>query len=92
MGSDGGRLVAPSVAAGLGRQARARPVPPVRTFLGELPLTLAIRELADAGSPIVAARPDSEEAASYRAIAARLWAKLEGGGAAAAAGPRIVVE
>lgn len=42
MGSDGGRLVAPSVAAGLGRQARARPVPPVRTFLGELPLALLV--------------------------------------------------
>ncbi len=59
-------------------------------FLGELPLKLAIRELADAGSPIVAARPESEEAQAYRAIAARLWATLEGKGAAA--GPRIVVE
>ncbi|MBV1797086.1 Mrp/NBP35 family ATP-binding protein [Siccirubricoccus sp. G192] len=59
-------------------------------FLGELPLKLAIRELADAGTPIVAARPETEEAAAYRAIAARLWAKLQGEGAAA--GPRIVVE
>ena len=60
-------------------------------FLGELPLKLAIRELADAGTPIVAAQPEGEEAAAYRAIAARLWAKLEGAGAAKA-GPRIVVE
>jgi ATP-binding protein involved in chromosome partitioning len=59
-------------------------------FLGELPLKLAIRELADAGTPIVAARPETAEAAAYRAIAARLWAKLQGEGAAA--GPRIVVE
>jgi ATP-binding protein involved in chromosome partitioning len=59
-------------------------------FLGELPLKLAIRELADAGTPIVAARPETEEAASYMRIAARLWAKLQGAGAAA--GPRIVVE
>jgi ATP-binding protein involved in chromosome partitioning len=59
-------------------------------FLGELPLTLSIRELADAGSPIVAARPETEEAAAYRRIAARLWEKLEAG--SAAAGPRIVVE
>jgi ATP-binding protein involved in chromosome partitioning len=59
-------------------------------FLGELPLKLAIRELADAGSPIVAARPEGEEAAAYRAIAQRLWAKLQGTGAKA--GPRIVVE
>jgi ATP-binding protein involved in chromosome partitioning len=59
-------------------------------FLGELPLTLAIRELADAGTPIVAARPEGAEAAAYRAIAARLWQKLEGEGAAA--GPRIVID
>jgi ATP-binding protein involved in chromosome partitioning len=60
-------------------------------FLGELPLALAIRELADAGTPIVAARPDSAEAAAYRRIAARMWDKVQGAGAAAAA-PRIVVE
>ena len=59
-------------------------------FLGELPLKLEIRELADAGTPIVAARPESEEAADYRRIAARLWDKLQG--APAAKGPRIVVE
>ncbi len=59
-------------------------------FLGELPLKLAIRELADAGSPIVAERPESEEAAAYRAIAARLWDKLQG--VPAKAGPRIVIE
>ncbi len=61
-------------------------------FLGELPLALSIRELADAGTPIVAARPDTEEAAGYRRIAARVWDKLQGAAAAAAAGPRIVVE
>jgi ATP-binding protein involved in chromosome partitioning len=60
-------------------------------FLGELPLALNIRELADAGTPIVAARPDTAEAAGYRRIASRLWEKLQGAGAAAA-GPRIVVE
>jgi ATP-binding protein involved in chromosome partitioning len=59
-------------------------------FLGELPLKLDIRVLADAGTPIVAARPETEEAQSYQRIAARLWAKLNG--AEAAAGPRIVVE
>jgi ATP-binding protein involved in chromosome partitioning len=57
-------------------------------FLGELPLKLEIRVLADAGTPIVAARPETAEAAAYRAIAARLWAKLQ----RVAAGPRIVVE
>jgi ATP-binding protein involved in chromosome partitioning len=59
-------------------------------FLGELPLKLDIRVLADAGTPIVAARPETEEAQAYQRIAARLWAKLNG--AAAATGPRIVVE
>ena len=49
-------------------------------FLGELPLKLDIRLLADAGTPIVAARPETEEAQAYRRIAARLW---EGAGAAA---------
>jgi ATP-binding protein involved in chromosome partitioning len=59
-------------------------------FLGELPLKLAIRELADAGTPIVAARPETEEAAAYMRIAARLWAKLQG--SAATAGPKIIME
>ncbi|MDO9711224.1 Mrp/NBP35 family ATP-binding protein [Paracraurococcus lichenis] len=58
-------------------------------FLGELPLKLEIRQLADAGTPIVAARPETEEAKAYRRIAARLWDKLQGAGAAA---PRIFVE
>lgn len=60
-------------------------------FLGELPLKLAIRELADAGTPIVAARPETEEAKSYQRIAARLRAKLAER-AGAQAGPRIVIE
>ncbi len=59
-------------------------------FLGELPLKIDIRLLADAGTPIVAARPETEEAQTYRRMAARLWGKLNG--AEAAAGPRIVIE
>ena len=58
-------------------------------FLGELPLKLAIRELADAGTPIVAARPDSEEAAAYQRIATRLREKLAERGSA---GPKIVID
>lgn len=57
-------------------------------FLGELPLRLEIRELADAGTPIVMARPESEEAGRYRSMARRLREKLSG----QPAGPRIVVE
>jgi ATP-binding protein involved in chromosome partitioning len=59
-------------------------------FLGELPLTLAIREHSDAGRPVVLAAPDSGEAAAYRAIADRVWEKASGRGPAG--GPRIVVE
>ena len=54
-----------------------------------MPLKLEIRELADAGTPIVAARPDSEEAEDYRRIAARVWEKAR---AKAEAGPAIVVD
>ncbi|MCA3414410.1 MAG: iron-sulfur cluster carrier protein ApbC [Roseomonas sp.] len=58
-------------------------------FLGELPLKLEIRELADAGTPIVMARPDSEEAQTYRRIARRVWEKAA---AKADAAPKIVME
>ena len=71
---------------GARREAERLGVP----FLGEIPLLLAIRELADAGTPIVLARPDSAEAAAYRAIARQVKAAVTG--AAAPAGPRIVVE
>lgn len=60
-------------------------------FLGELPLKLAIRELADAGTPIVTARPETEEAKTYQRIAARLWEKLAER-AGDASGPRMVIE
>ncbi len=59
-------------------------------FLGEIPLLLDIRTAADAGSPIVTSAPDSEGARAYKALAARVWAKV-GGGAGKAAGPRIVI-
>ncbi|WP_338661890.1 Mrp/NBP35 family ATP-binding protein [Pararoseomonas sp. SCSIO 73927] len=59
-------------------------------FLGELPLTLSIREHADAGRPVVLAAPESHEAGLYRSIADRVWAKA--GGARGTAGPRIVVD
>ncbi|MBX6376462.1 MAG: Mrp/NBP35 family ATP-binding protein [Acetobacteraceae bacterium] len=64
-------------------------------FLGELPLRLEIRELSDAGTPIVAERPDTPEAEAYRSIARRIWGKVSGdaqAGAAAKPGPRIVIE
>ncbi|WP_291295615.1 Mrp/NBP35 family ATP-binding protein [Elioraea sp.] len=62
-------------------------------FLGEIPLKLDIRTTSDEGAPITATMPDGEEAAIYRAIAARVWAKCESVLARQqAAAPRIVVE
>jgi ATP-binding protein involved in chromosome partitioning len=58
-------------------------------FLGEIPLLLDIRTAADEGTPIAAKAPDSEAGRAYAALAARLWAKLQG--KAAPAGPRIVI-
>jgi ATP-binding protein involved in chromosome partitioning len=61
-------------------------------FLGEVPLVMTIRETSDAGLPIVATKPDSPEAAAYRAIAARVRDELGGGRTAAKPAPKIVIE
>ncbi len=58
-------------------------------FLGELPLDMAIRETSDGGHPIVLSQPESEHAAAYRRIAARIWEKL---GLEQRQAPRIIVE
>ncbi|GJD51445.1 Iron-sulfur cluster carrier protein [Methylobacterium crusticola] len=68
-------------------EAQALGVP----FLGEVPLTMAIRESSDAGRPVVATDPDGPQAAAYRAIAAGLWANLTGAPAGRQP-PRIVIE
>ncbi|MFT3896428.1 MAG: iron-sulfur cluster carrier protein ApbC [Thermomonas sp.] len=46
-------------------------------LLGSLPLDATIREQGDAGTPVVAARPDSPLAAQWRAVAAKLVAELD---------------
>jgi ATP-binding protein involved in chromosome partitioning len=61
-------------------------------FLGEVPLTLAIRETSDAGKPVVASAPSSSTAEAYRNIAARAWGELERDKKSARVGPRIVME
>jgi ATP-binding protein involved in chromosome partitioning len=62
-------------------------------FLGEVPLHIAIRETSDAGTPIVVREPQGPHAAAYRAIADKVWTKVEKGLAAGtAAGPRIVIQ
>jgi ATP-binding protein involved in chromosome partitioning len=46
-------------------------------FLGEVPLTMEVRETSDAGRPITATAPDSPSAQAFRDIAAKAWAELE---------------
>ncbi|MFS2153131.1 iron-sulfur cluster carrier protein ApbC [Rhizobium sp. Rhizsp42] len=59
-------------------------------FLGEVPLTINIREASDAGTPLVASEPNGIVAGIYRDIAAKVWAQLEGKPQRAA--PAIVFE
>jgi ATP-binding protein involved in chromosome partitioning len=59
-------------------------------FLGEVPLTIDIRERSDAGTPVVASDPESVSAKIYREIAAKVWSELEGQVARPA--PAIVFE
>ncbi|HEV2502544.1 MAG TPA: Mrp/NBP35 family ATP-binding protein [Mesorhizobium sp.] len=73
---------------GAQREAERLGVP----FLGAVPLEMGIRESSDAGSPVVAAKPDGAEAKIYKDIAARTWAQLQAGRDAAQAGPSIVFE
>jgi len=61
-------------------------------FLGEVPLTLAIRETSDAGKPVVVSEPKSAAAEAYRNIASAAWAELERHKRGARAAPRIVME
>ena len=70
---------------GARREAETLGVP----FLGEVPLLLDIRETGDAGTPIVAAVPDSAAAKAYAAIAERVMASL---GGAKQTGPKIVMD
>jgi ATP-binding protein involved in chromosome partitioning len=60
-------------------------------FLGEVPLNMTIRELSDAGRPVVVAEPEGPHARIYKDIAQQVWTGLSGGAAARPA-PRIVIE
>ncbi|TDK37499.1 iron-sulfur cluster carrier protein ApbC [Rhizobium deserti] len=59
-------------------------------FLGEVPLTIDIRERSDAGTPVVVSDPGSTTAQIYRQIAARAWAEL--GALSPRPAPAIVFE
>ena len=45
-------------------------------FLGEVPLTMDIREKSDSGAPIVVSDPESANAENYRQIAQRVWDRI----------------
>ncbi len=58
-------------------------------FLGEIPLAMVIRETSDSGQPVTVSDPDSPHAKAYRAIGARIAAKIASESRAA---PRIVIQ
>ena len=62
-------------------------------FLGEVPLTMDIRETSDAGTPVVVSNPEGTAARTYREIATRVWQELQAvQGAGARGAPAIVFE
>ncbi|MBF0371572.1 MAG: iron-sulfur cluster carrier protein ApbC [Magnetococcales bacterium] len=61
-------------------------------FLGDIPLDGAIREDADAGTPILVAHPESPQSEKYRQIASQIAAKVATMGFEASKFPKIVVE
>jgi ATP-binding protein involved in chromosome partitioning len=61
-------------------------------FLGEVPLTLVIRQTSDEGRPVVATDPSSPAAGAYREIAARAFDELERAQGRARRAPQIVME
>ncbi len=63
------------------------------TFLGEVPIEMAIRENSDAGTPVVVSDPAGPIAAVYRGIAAKVLDRMrEETAGSKAAGPAIVFE
>jgi len=58
-------------------------------FLGEIPLVPKIRETSDAGTPIVAAAPDSPESRAFMSIAEKV---AQAAAAPSRAAPKIVLE
>ncbi len=74
---------------GARREAERLGVP----FLGEVPLTMDVRETSDAGTPVVVSAPQGAQAQAYRGIAAKVKARIEAEQAAArAATPAIVFD
>jgi ATP-binding protein involved in chromosome partitioning len=71
---------------GARREAERLGVP----FLGEVPLTMDLREASDAGRPVVATDPEGAQARVYRSIADAVWKQVDARSGAAA--PSIIFE
>ncbi|MBO6891315.1 MAG: iron-sulfur cluster carrier protein ApbC [Roseibium sp.] len=62
-------------------------------FLGEIPLTMKIRETSDAGTPVVVSDPEGEVAQIYKSIAASVVSGIEAAASSEErAAPRIVFD
>jgi len=61
-------------------------------FLGEVPLTIDVRETSDAGTPVVVSNPEGAQARVYRQIASRVLAELARHQETGGTGPEIVFE
>ena len=61
-------------------------------FLGEVPLTMDVRETSDAGTPVVFSNPDGAQAKTYRAIAEKVLERLQAESAAGKQAPAIIFE
>lgn len=59
-------------------------------FLGAVPLTIAIREMSDAGTPITVNEPQGPQALAYQDIAQKVWTEISRGSGRTA--PKIVFE
>lgn len=61
-------------------------------FLGEIPLNMRIREMSDAGLPILVSDPTSPQADAYRHVAQGVKAALDRVTASTRQAPKIVIE
>lgn len=61
-------------------------------FLGEVPLTMDVREMSDAGTPVVVSDPEGDQAKTYRAIAEKVLERLKAEKAATGSAPAIIFE
>ncbi|MCT7374387.1 Mrp/NBP35 family ATP-binding protein [Chelativorans salis] len=61
-------------------------------FLGEVPLTMDVRETSDAGTPVVVSNPEGAQAKVYRAVAEKVLERMRAESEAAGEAPAIVFE